>query len=256
MAELREDELRQQIAALKTASRQEPMTRDASSDQSFWGKPFSEEIDKTPIPTNFREIVIEPFDGTQDLHAHLQAFQTRMYISGSSDQLSCKLFPRTLRGVAMQWMATLPPRSVYIFNDLARLFVSQFVANKVKKLEVADLFDIRQARGESLKGYLAQFDNATMRVNVPDQKFFVKAFQKGLRAGPFSDVLALRRPASMEEIKVRVEKHIEVEKDQAERMEADNAHGRGQQTDEHKRQNHTRIKQEKQHFTPLMKRRA
>ncbi|RDX93805.1 hypothetical protein CR513_23894, partial [Mucuna pruriens] len=31
----------------------------------------SEEIDGTPIPPNFREIVVEPFDGTQDSHAHL-----------------------------------------------------------------------------------------------------------------------------------------------------------------------------------------
>ncbi|RDX68785.1 Retrovirus-related Pol polyprotein from transposon 17.6, partial [Mucuna pruriens] len=179
-----------------------------------------------------------------------------MYISDDSDQLKCKLFPGTLRGVAMQWMATLPPRSVYTFNDLVRSFVSQFAANKVKKLEVADLFDIKQARGESLKGYLARFNNATVRVNDPDQNFFVKAFQKGLRAGPFNDALALRQPASMEEIRVRAEKHIEVEEDQAKRMEVDNANSRGQQVDEHKRQNHTRTKQAKQHFTPLMERRA
>ncbi|RDX82671.1 hypothetical protein CR513_36511, partial [Mucuna pruriens] len=227
MVESREEELRQQIAAFKAASRQEPMTQDASSGQPFWGQPFSEEIDETPVPTNFREIVIEPFDGMQDPHAHLQAFQTKIYISGGSDQLRCKLFPGTLRGVAMQWMATLPPRSVYTFNNLARSFVSQFVANKVKRLEVADLFDIKQARGESLKGYLAWFNNATVRVNNPDQNFFVKAFQKGLRAGPFKDALALRRPASMEEIRVRAEKHIEVKEDQAERMEADNANSRG-----------------------------
>ncbi|RDX73895.1 hypothetical protein CR513_46428, partial [Mucuna pruriens] len=107
-----------------------------------------------------------------------------MYISGGGDQISCKLFPGTLRGVAMQWMATLPPRSIRTFNDLARLFLSQFAANKTKKLEVADLFDFKQARGESLKGYLARFNTATVRVNDPDQKFFVKAFQKGLRAEP------------------------------------------------------------------------
>ncbi|RDX83778.1 hypothetical protein CR513_35280, partial [Mucuna pruriens] len=206
VAESREEELRQQIATLKATSRPEPVPKDASNGQSFWGQPFSEEID-----------------------------EAMMYISGGDDRLSCKLFPGTLRGVAMQWIATLPPRFVHTFNDLARLFVSQFTANKVKKLEVADLFNIKQARGESLKGYLARFNNATMQVNDPDQTIFVKAFQKGLRADLFSDVLALRRPASMEEIRVRAEKHIEVEEDQAERMEADNTHGRGQQIDEHKR---------------------
>ncbi|RDX97870.1 hypothetical protein CR513_19310, partial [Mucuna pruriens] len=158
-----------------------------------------------------------------------------MYISGGNDRLSCKLFPDTLRG---------------------------FAANKVKKLEVTDLFDIKQSRGESLKSYLARFNNATIRVDNFNQKFFVKAFQKGLRAGPFSDALALRREASMEEIRVRAEKHVEVEEDQAERLEAERVHGKkdttrlAQPTREHKQQTHTRARDIKQHFTPLTEKRA
>ncbi|RDX79446.1 hypothetical protein CR513_40129, partial [Mucuna pruriens] len=106
-----------------------------------------------------------------------------MYISGGNDKLSCKLFSGTLRGVAMHWMATLPARSIQTFNDLARSFVSQFAANKVKKLE-------------------------------------------GLKAGLFSDALALKRPSSMEEIRTQAEKHVEVEEDQAERLEAERVYGR------------------------------
>ncbi|RDX71021.1 hypothetical protein CR513_49673, partial [Mucuna pruriens] len=78
-------------------------------------------------------------------HTHLQAFQTQMYINGGNDPLSCKLSPGTLQGVAMHWLATLPPRSI-----------------RVKHMDVADLFDIRQAKGETLKSYLARFNNATV----------------------------------------------------------------------------------------------
>ncbi|RDY05675.1 hypothetical protein CR513_10461, partial [Mucuna pruriens] len=131
-----------------------------------------------------------------------------MYISGASNQLSCKLFPGTLR---------------------AGSFVSQFAANKAKRLEVADLFNFKQGKGESLKSYLARFNNATVRVNDPDQKFFVKAFQKGLRAGPFCDALALRRPSNMDEICASSEKHIEVEEDQLQRAEPDR-HGNSHAT--------------------------
>ncbi|RDX65347.1 hypothetical protein CR513_56005, partial [Mucuna pruriens] len=105
----------------------------------------------------------------------------------------------------------LPPRSIYAFGDLAGLFLSQFAANKPKRLKVADLFDIKQAGGESLKSYMTHFNDATVRVNDPDQKFFVKAFQKGLRVGLFSDALALQKPTSMEEICVKAEKHVENE---------------------------------------------
>ncbi|RDX85066.1 hypothetical protein CR513_33787, partial [Mucuna pruriens] len=137
-----------------------------------------------------------------------------MYISGGNDQLSCKLFPGTLRGVAMQWMVTLPPRSIQTFSELAGSFVSQFAANKVKRLEVANLFDIKQAKDESLKSYLARFNKATVQVDDPDQKFF------GLKASPFSDALALRRPSSMDEIQAQAEKHVEMEDDQIERIGA------------------------------------
>ncbi|RDX78298.1 hypothetical protein CR513_41447, partial [Mucuna pruriens] len=157
---------------------------------------------------------MEPFDGTQDPHMHLQTFQTKMYISGGNDQLTCKLFLGTLQGVAMHWLATLPPCSIKTFDELATSFASQFVANKTKRLEVIDLFDIKQTKGETLKSYLARFNNVIVKVNDPDHKFFVKAFQKGLKVGQFNDSLTLRRPLTMEEIRTRVEKHIEVEEDQ------------------------------------------
>ncbi|RDX76124.1 hypothetical protein CR513_43918, partial [Mucuna pruriens] len=156
MAKQREEELRQQIVVMKATTAEKRGV-------------VPEEIDGTPTPPNFREIVVEPFGGTQDPPAYLQTFQTQMYISGGNDQLSCKLFLGTLRGVAMHWITTLPARSIRLFNDLAGSFVSQFVANRVKRLEVFDLFDIKQAKGENLKGYLAHFNNATIR--------------KGLRTG-------------------------------------------------------------------------
>ncbi|RDX85385.1 hypothetical protein CR513_33442, partial [Mucuna pruriens] len=51
--------------------------------------------------------------------------------------------------------------------------------NKMKHLKVAYLFHIKQNKGETLKSYLARFNNATVRVNDPDKKNFMKAFQKG-----------------------------------------------------------------------------
>ncbi|RDX76935.1 hypothetical protein CR513_43022, partial [Mucuna pruriens] len=55
--------------------------------------------------------------------------EEQVYISSGNDAISCKLFPGTLGGVAMQWFVT-----IHTFNDLAA-----FVANRAKRLEVVDL---------------------------------------------------------------------------------------------------------------------
>ncbi|RDY09336.1 hypothetical protein CR513_06297, partial [Mucuna pruriens] len=148
---------------------------------------------------------MDPFNGTQDPQAHLQTFQTQMYISGGGDSLSYKLFHGTLRGVAMHWLATLLVFTICSFNNLAILFVSQFATNKMKRFEVVDLFDIRQTKGESLKSYLARFNNATVQVNDSDQKFFIKAFQKGLRVDAKEDLVdqleAEHQPMVLQEMK-------------------------------------------------------
>ncbi|RDX68666.1 hypothetical protein CR513_52319, partial [Mucuna pruriens] len=151
---------------MKAATKRiERPAQETVSIQAFWRQPF--------------KLVVKSFDDTQDPHAYLQAFQTQMNISRGNDSLSCKLFLGTLKGVAMHWLANLPARTIRSFIDLV----------------------ILQTKGESLKSYLARFNNATVQVNDQDQKFFVKAFQKGLRASQFSDALALRRPTNMGEIR-------------------------------------------------------
>ncbi|RDX87158.1 hypothetical protein CR513_31410, partial [Mucuna pruriens] len=170
-AEEREKELCCQLTSMKVTMENpgEVVATPMVSTQAFCAQPFSKEIDGTPISQNFRKVVVEPFDGTQDPHTHLQAFQI-----DKNDPLSCNLFLGTLRGVAMHWLATLPPCSIKSFNDLATSFTSQFMANRVKRLE---------------------------------------AFQKGLCVAQFSDSLAWRRPQSMEETRTFAEKYIEVEED-------------------------------------------
>ncbi|RDX69607.1 hypothetical protein CR513_51254, partial [Mucuna pruriens] len=74
---------------------------------------------------------------------------------------------------------------------------------------------------ETLKQYLARFNATMVQVDDPDQKFFIKAFQKGLRAGPFSDSLALSRLSSMTEIRARAEKHVEAEEDKEDRLQVE-----------------------------------
>ncbi|RDX84750.1 hypothetical protein CR513_34150, partial [Mucuna pruriens] len=176
-----EEELRQQLATMKTTIEKlgGVVAPPVEGNQVFWAQLFDEGIDGTPIPSNFREPAIEP------------------------NPVGCG-------HVLVGHPPPPPPHSIRSFKDLATSFASKFAANKTKRLEVTDLFDIRQAKGKTFKSYLAWFNNATVR-----------AFQKGLRAGQFSNSLVLRRPLSMVEIRTRAKKHIDVEEDQADRLDAE-----------------------------------
>jgi hypothetical protein len=205
--EARERELRQQIDLLRNNVTGAETTR--MMPKVF--QPFSGEIQGVAVPRHFREPTIDSYDGTGDPQSHVSTFQTQMFISGADDALSCKIFAGTLKGVAHMWIAGLPTRSVTSFDELATRFVAQFAANSEKSFLLADLFDVRQRPAESLKSYLARFNSATLKVTEPNEDIFVMAFEKGLSSGTFSEALTLRKANSMNEIRMRAEKHIEAE---------------------------------------------
>ncbi|RDX72730.1 hypothetical protein CR513_47746, partial [Mucuna pruriens] len=92
-------ELREQLNTLKTvAKHSEP-----PPPHMIWGQPFSKQIDNMTISSQFREIMVDPFDDSQDLQA--------------------------------KWP------------------------------KVADLFDIKQIKNESLKQYLAYFNSGERNPN-------------------------------------------------------------------------------------------
>jgi len=50
-----------------------------------------------------------------------------------------------------------------------------------------------------------------VQIPEPNERMFVEAFTRGLRAGTFGESLIERRPKSMEAVKVRAISHIKVE---------------------------------------------
>lgn len=132
-----------------------------------------------------------------------------MLISGGNDSISCKMFPRNLAEVALKWFKALLARSFSGFEDLACRFVPQFSANKKKEVGLGDLFNLRQGTNEPLKSFLHQFNKATILVKEPNEKFVMETFLKGLRSGGFSETLTVWNPRTMDEVRIRADKHIE-----------------------------------------------
>jgi len=62
--------------------------------------PFTAPVTSFPIPTKFKMPQVEAYDGSRDPLNHLESFKTLMHLQGVPDEIICKVFPTTLKGLA------------------------------------------------------------------------------------------------------------------------------------------------------------
>ena len=62
--------------------------------------PFTALVTSFPLPTKFRMPQVEAYDGPRDPLDHLESFKTIMHLQGVPNEIMCKAFPTTLKGLA------------------------------------------------------------------------------------------------------------------------------------------------------------
>jgi hypothetical protein len=147
--------------------------------------PFTERVKAYPMPDKFKMPRIEKYDGSEDPQDHLKAFREHLILHGTPDEIACRAFPLTLKGVAKDWFTGLPPKSVGTFKELGRLFLTQFLATRKRKKNATCLLTMRQGKEESLKDFMLRFNKEKLEVDSPDDKIILNALMQGVRAeGP------------------------------------------------------------------------
>jgi hypothetical protein len=154
---------------LRRMDREDPelMAWDMLEDESL---PFTGRVKAYPMPDKFKMPRIEKYDGNGDPQEHLEAFREHIVLHGTPDEIACRAFPLTLKGVAKDWFTGLPPKSVATFKDLGRLFLTQFLATRKRKKDPTCLLTLRQDKEESLKDFMLRFNREKLEVDTPDDK--------------------------------------------------------------------------------------
>ena len=62
--------------------------------------PFIESVNSFPLPHKFRMLKIDSYNGVKDPLDHLKTFKTLMHLQGVADEIMCRAFPTTLKGVS------------------------------------------------------------------------------------------------------------------------------------------------------------
>ena len=92
--------------------------------------PFTGDMVSYPLPSKFRTPQLESFDGSKDPLDHLESFKTMMCLQGVPDEIMCRAFPITLKGLARIWFKKLPPGSISTFIQLSKHFVNHFIGGQ------------------------------------------------------------------------------------------------------------------------------
>lgn len=132
--------------------------------------PYNAEVMAVPLPSRFKVPLIDVYDGSKDPLEHLETFKAHMTLHRFSREVACGAFPLTLRGIARAWFGSLPPRMVDNFSELARLFLTQFMASRKRRQPAACLLTMKQRDDESLESCLSRFSRERMTTDDQDEK--------------------------------------------------------------------------------------
>ena len=175
-----------------------------------------------------------------------------MHLQGVPDEIMCRAFPTTLRGVVRIWFSRLTPNSINTFKELSAQFTSHFIGGHRYKKSTACLMSIRQWKDETLRSYITRFNKEALSIDEVDDKILVAAFTNGLRKGKFLFSLYKNDPKTMSEVLYRATKYMNAE----DALSAREDKPRKRERPEDARQDHgrkklrTRDRREEKHSKP------
>ena len=70
---------------------------------------------------------VETYDGSRDLLDRLESFKTLKHLQVVLDEIMCRAFPTTIKGLAKVWFNKLTPNTVSTFKELSGHFVTHFI---------------------------------------------------------------------------------------------------------------------------------
>ncbi|XP_059436586.1 uncharacterized protein LOC132169590 [Corylus avellana] len=155
--------------------------------------PFTDRVMRFPMPSSFKVPRISEYDGSGDLFDHIESFRAHIILHETPDEIACRAFPLTLRGVAKEWFGSLSPKSVDNFDYLGQQFLGQFLVVRRRKKNPAYLLSLVQGKNESLKDYLLQFNREKLAVESTDEQTILSALMHGIQTeGPLMAELSKR----------------------------------------------------------------
>ena len=172
---------------------------------------FTDAIMSTPLPEKWKGFNKDWYDGTTDPDEHMDAYTTHMNLYTVDDAVLCRVFPTSLKGGALSWFTKLPPNFVNCFETLVAKFDTQFATSRPHHITSIAMVGIRQEKGESLRKLIDWFDKVTMSIWNLSPDVVMHHMLTTLRSGSFADNLCIQPATSIDEVRCRAAKFMQLE---------------------------------------------
>ncbi|GJW94346.1 reverse transcriptase domain-containing protein [Tanacetum coccineum] len=114
---------------------------------------------KTRMPNN-----VKTYNGTGDPEDHLKIFQAGAQVERWAMPTWCHMFNSTLIGAARVWFDELPPESIDGYKGLKAALLTYFMQQKEYVKDPAEIHNINQRDGETIKDFMKWFKVETGRM--------------------------------------------------------------------------------------------
>ncbi|XP_030936227.1 uncharacterized protein LOC115961375 [Quercus lobata] len=95
--------------------------------------PFSDDIERAPMPNRFTRPPFNSYDGKTDSVEHVSHYIQMMSLHTHNDALMCKVFPSSLGPTALRWFNGLQKGSIHSFAELIQEFGVRY-ANRYSEI--------------------------------------------------------------------------------------------------------------------------
>ena len=138
-----------------------------------------------------------------------------MVVHSKNEALMCKVFPSSLRLVAMRWFDGLEEGSISSFQELTKAFGARFVTCSRIPCPLDSLLSMAMQEGETLKTYSDRYWEMFKEIDGNFNDVAISTFKVGLLAEHYLRKSLTRKPTrSIRQLMDRTDEYKWVERDQ------------------------------------------
>lgn len=137
-----------------------------------------------------------------------------MSLHTHNNVLMCKVFPSSLRPIALRWFNGLWKGSIHNFAELIQEFGVRFVTYSRVPQPVDALLSMKTRVGETLRSYASQYWELYNEIGGGNEKIAASTFRMGLpEDSDLRESLTRKPPEDMRQLMRRIEEYKCLEDD-------------------------------------------